>query len=39
MRVASGLVPIMAGIGFYASWPRNARWLLGTVLALKRIWR
>jgi uncharacterized membrane protein HdeD (DUF308 family) len=32
--VASGLVHIIAGIVFYASWPQNALWLLGIVLAV-----
>jgi uncharacterized membrane protein HdeD (DUF308 family) len=32
--LASGLISIIAGIVFYASWPENALWLLGVVLAV-----
>lgn len=31
---ASGVVHIVAGIVFYATWPQNALWLLGLVLAV-----
>ena len=32
--VASGIVSVLAGIVFYASWPGNTPWLLGIVLAV-----
>lgn len=32
--IASGVVSVIAGIVFYASWPENTPWLLGLVLAV-----
>src|SRR5690606_36623980 len=32
--IASGVVSVIAGIVFYASWPENSPWLLGLVLAV-----
>lgn len=32
--IASGIVSILVGIVFYASWPQNTPWLLGIFLAV-----